>query len=251
MRQCRAVAAGRPPSECAVGGRPGLDTRLGARGRGGPGGLPPGPPRGVPVSGHRCQAIDARPSTPGAALVFELKQPARRASRLTWWRSAESRSVRFLVTAPRVRACARDTASRLRVRTVACGSALSLVPPLRSTGSSAACATSFARFAAAMGKSDFSRPFVVGHGLRPCRRGPRSVPHGRPGDLPVPGQTASAHARSSDDAGPGWASRSRRAPRCLLQDGGHRTPNLVFAAQWLACAPPCQRFAAALAGHRA
>jgi hypothetical protein len=37
--------------------------------------------------------------------------------------------------ASRMRACARDTASRLCVRTVLCSSAFSLAPPLRSTGS--------------------------------------------------------------------------------------------------------------------
>jgi hypothetical protein len=39
----------------------------------------------------------------------------------------------------------------------------------------------------------------------------------------------------------------RRVPCCLLQDGGHRHPKLVFAAQWLAYALPCQRFAPILA----
>jgi len=44
----------------------------------------------------------------------------------------------FLATASRMRACARDTASRLCVRTVLCSPAFSLAPPLRSTGSAAA-----------------------------------------------------------------------------------------------------------------
>src|ERR1700731_3681310 len=144
MRQCRAVVAGHPPSECIVGERQALDTLLGARGHGGPGGLPP---------------------------------------------------VLFLVKASRMRACARDTASRLCVRTVFCRSTFSLVPPLRSTDSFAASAAPFASFPATMGRSDFSRPFIVGYGLRPSRRGPCNDPHGQPGDLPVPEQKDSAHAR--------------------------------------------------------
>src|ERR1700723_1842340 len=60
----------------------------------------------------------------------------------------------FLVTASRMRACARDTASRLCVRTVLCSSAFSLAPP--STGSAAAEAALFARFLATSGRSYFS-----------------------------------------------------------------------------------------------
>src|SRR5271166_2498546 len=76
------------------------------------------------------------------------------------------------MTASRVRACARDTASRLRVRTVLCSSAFSLAPPLRSTGSAAAEAALFARFLATSGRSDFSIALIVGYGLRPSRQRP-------------------------------------------------------------------------------
>ncbi len=57
------------------------------------------------------------------------------------------------------------------------------------------------------GKSDFSTPFIVGYGLRPSRRGPRDVPPGQRGDLPVPVQKVSAHARFYDDAGSASVSR--------------------------------------------
>src|SRR5712671_6758036 len=69
-----------------------------------------------------------------------------------------------------MRACARDTASRLCVRTVLCSSAFSLAPPLRSTGSAAAEAALFARFLATSGRSDFSSALIVGYGLRPSRQ---------------------------------------------------------------------------------
>src|SRR5208337_5022064 len=127
-----------------------------------------------------------------------------------------------------MRACACDTASRLCVRTVVCWSAFSLVPPLGSTCSSAARAASFAGFTATMGESDFSGPFIVGFGLRPSRRGPCKTPQGRPRDIPVPEQEASAHASVYDDAGPTYVSRSRHRPYRLLQDGKHRRPEVGF-----------------------
>src|SRR4029450_393958 len=71
-----------------------------------------------------------------------------------------------------MRACARDTASRLCVRTVLCSSAFSLAPPLRSTGSAATEVALFARFLATSGRSDFSIALTVGYGLRPSRQRP-------------------------------------------------------------------------------
>ena len=97
---------------------------------------------------------------------------------MTWCRSAVSFCSLFLVTAPRRRARAWDTAARLCVRTVLCGPAFSLVPPLGSPGSAAARAALSARFVATMGGSNFSTPCLVGYGLRPSRRGPGL---GRPG----------------------------------------------------------------------
>src|SRR3954468_23351660 len=67
---------------------------------------------------------------------------------------------------------------------------------------------------------------------------------GRTRDLPVPVQRASAHARVLDHAGSGG--RSHNAPvRIAFHDSEHvgTRDYLVFAAQWLAYALPCQRFA--------
>ena len=63
---------------------------------------------------------------------------------------------------------------------------------------------------------------------RPSRRGPCKTPQGRPRDIPVPEQEASAHARVYDDAGPTYVSRSRHRPYRLLQDGKHRRPEVGF-----------------------
>src|SRR4029077_7483183 len=69
------------------------------------------------------------------------------------------------------------------------------------------------------------------------------------GDLPVPVQKASAHARVYDDAGSACVSRYRHRPYCLLWDENISTPNLSYAAQYLACAFPCERFTSALADN--
>jgi hypothetical protein len=87
----------------------------------------------------------------------------------------------------------------------------------------------------------------------PSRCGPTSLcVIGRTRDLPVPEQRASAHARVSDHAGPSGHSRSRARPCCFrdLKRAGTRD-STSFAAQWLACALPCRRFAVTLAGANA
>src|SRR5882672_6822171 len=127
-----------------------------------------------------------------------------------------------------MRACARDTASRLCVRTVLCSTAFSLAPPLRSTGSAAAEAALFARFLATSGRSDFSIALIVGYGLRPPNNVPATTGGDGDGDLPVPVQKASAHARVYDDAGSACVSRYRHRPCCLLWDGKHQHPELVL-----------------------
>src|SRR4029078_4336563 len=98
-----------------------------------------------------------------------------------------------------MRACARDTAFRLCVRTVLCSSAFSLAPPLRSTGSAAAEAALFARFLATSGRSDFSIALIVGYRLPPSDNVSATTGGDGDGDLPVPVQKASAHARVYDD----------------------------------------------------
>jgi hypothetical protein len=65
----------------------------------------------------------------------------------------------FLVAAPRMRACAHDTASRLCVRTVLCSSAFLLVPSSPSTNSAADRSALFASFAGTIDESDFFAPF--------------------------------------------------------------------------------------------
>src|SRR5215831_15286016 len=74
----------------------------------------------------------------------------------------------------------------------------------------------------------------------------RLLPNGRSRDLPVPAQGASAHARVSDHAG-------SSGPRAVapghvafhLMHGVGTQDETLFAAQWLAYALPCQRFAEA------
>jgi hypothetical protein len=61
---------------------------------------------------------------------------------------------------------------------------------------------SFYAVGRALGRSDFSRPFIVGYGLRPSRRGPCNDPHGQLGDLPVPlaSRLAGTHDKSTGRA---------------------------------------------------
>jgi type II secretory pathway component GspD/PulD (secretin) len=77
--------------------------------------------------------------------------------------------VSFLVTAPRMRACACVTASRLCVRTVLCSSAFLLVPSSPSTNSAVDRSALFAGFAGTIDESDFFVRFIIGYGLRPSR----------------------------------------------------------------------------------
>src|SRR5436190_6981214 len=111
-----------------------------------------------------------------------------------WCRSAVSFSFLFLVTAPRMRSCACDTASRLCVRTVLCSSAFLSVPLLPSTGSAAECPALFAGFAGIISESDFFVPFIIGYGLRPSRCGPGTASQGGDEDIPVPAQEVCVHA---------------------------------------------------------
>src|SRR5207248_5789345 len=111
-----------------------------------------------------------------------------------WCRSAVSFSFLFLVTAPRMRSCACDTASRLCVRTVLCSSAFLSVPLLPSTGSAAGCPALFAGFAGIISESDFFVPFIIGYGLRPSRCGPGPASQGGDEDIPVPAQGVCVHA---------------------------------------------------------
>ena len=148
-----------------------------------------------------------------------------------------------------MRACACDTAARLCVRAVLCSSAFSLAPPLRSTSSAVAEAALFARFFATSGRSDFSFALIVGYGLRASANVPGSTSGDGDGDLPVPskrllrmpGSTTTRGRQVSRDIGTG------RVAFCGTENIS--TPNLSYAAQYLACALPCERFTSALADN--
>src|SRR5215212_6505204 len=111
-----------------------------------------------------------------------------------WCRSAVSFSFLPLVTAPRMRSCACDTASRLCVRTVLCSFAFLLVPLLPSTSSAAGCPALFAGFAGTISESDFFAPSIIGDGLRPSRCGPGAASQGGDKEIPVPAHEVSVHA---------------------------------------------------------
>src|ERR1700739_789263 len=153
------------------------------------------------------------------------------------------------MTSSRMRACACDTASRLCVRTVLCRSAFSLAPPLRSTGSAAAETALFARFLATSGRSDFSIALIVGYGLRPSRQRPGQRLAGTAMEisrfpskrvLRMPGSTTTRAQHVSCDIDTGCVAF------CWTENIS--APNLSYAAQYLACALPCERFTSALAG---
>ena len=87
---------------------------------------------------------------------------------------------------------------------------------------------------------DFSRPCIIGYGSMPSRCGPDGT------CLWSGTRSPGSRARSVSSSG----SRSRRPPCCLPLSRRRRHPEQTFAAQWVAYAFPCQRFAARLAGRR-
>lgn len=105
----------------------------------------------------------------------------------------------------------------------------------------------YARFRATSGRSDFSIALIVGYGLRPSRQPPGHDWRGgrwrSPGSckrlLRMPGSTTSRGRHASCDID------ARRVAFCGTENIG--TPNLSYAAPYLACALPCERFASALA----
>jgi hypothetical protein len=156
----------------------------------------------------------------------------------------------FLVTASRMRACARDTASRLCVRTALCSSAFSFAPPLRSAGSAAAETALFARFLATSGRSDFSIALIVGYGLRPSRQRPGHDWRGR--RRRSPGSRARGFCACQGLRRRGVGMCLALSTPAVLPSVGRKTsapPNLSYAAQYLACALPCERFTSALADN--
>lgn len=153
------------------------------------------------------------------------------------------------MTASRMRTCACDTASRLCVRTVLCRSAFSLAPPLRSTGSAAAEAALLASFLATSGGSDFSFARVIGYGLRPSRQRPGRDWRGR--RWRSPGSRAEGFCTCQGLRRRGVGMCLAISTRAVLPSVGRKTrhPNLSYAAEYLACALPCERFTPALAGR--
>jgi hypothetical protein len=165
-----------------------------------------------------------------------------------WCRSAVSLPCLFPVTASRMRACACDTASRLCVRTVLCRSAFSLGP-----------APSLHELRRSRGRLVRSLPRYLGQ-VRLLRRAHRRL---QPRAFPTMSQlrlagTAIEISRfpckrllrmpgSTTTRGRHVFLRYRRLPYCLLWDGKHQHPDLSYAAQYLACALPCERFTSVFA----
>ena len=73
---------------------------------------------------------------------------------------------------------------------------------------------------------------------------------GRPRDLPVPAQGASAHARVSDRAGSSSGSRSRHPPCCLPLSRRRRHPGADFRGSMAGLCDPLSTLRHALAGRR-
>ena len=158
--------------------------------------------------------------------------------------------LRLAATRMRSRAC--DASARPCVRDVLCGIAFPSVPALRSTCSAAGMPVLFAGFTATSAEFDFSRPFIVGYGSSPSRRDPATQAP-RMGERSPGSRTKSFRTCQS--------LRPRRAVGTLALSRSAMSPSvgiktsapgiMTFAAQWLAYALPCRRFACALASANA
>ena len=153
------------------------------------------------------------------------------------------------LAACRTRSSACDTLSRSCARRVLCWSAFPSVPALGSTGSAADRSALFVGFSATMAESDFSRPCIIGYGSSPSRCGPAAACR-RP-DARSPGSRARS-VRTCQGLRPrravGALAITRPPVLPSASSNGVGARNIVlFAAQWLAYALPCRRFAAALA----
>ena len=156
----------------------------------------------------------------------------------------------FLMTASGTRACACDTAARLCVRTVLCSSAFSSAPPLRSHElrrsrgrfvRSLLCYFGQVRLLRRAHRRlqppafpTTSRPRLAGAAMEisrfPCKR-----------LLRMPGSTTTRGRRVSCDID------TSRVAFCGTENIS--TPNLSYAAQYLACALPFVRFTFVLADN--
>jgi len=92
---------------------------------------------------------------------------------------------------------------RRRVRAVLRMSTFLAIPPLPSIDSATGKPVLFADFIGTTSECDFSSSYIIGFGSSPSRCGPsvHTATGGQTGDLPVPVQRASVHARVSDHAG--------------------------------------------------
>src|SRR6266850_5888015 len=167
----------------------------------------------------------------------------------TWCRSAVNLSFFFCLAACRTRSSACDTLTRSCARRVLCWSAFPLVPVLGSTGSATDRSALFVGFPATTTESDFSGPCI--NRLRllvfPMRTGGVHPP-AKPEISRFPCKEHQHMPGSSTTSGRAGA-RADASVHVAFRESDHvGTRNLqAFAAQWLAYALPCQRFASILA----
>ena len=154
-----------------------------------------------------------------------------------------------------MRSSACDTVPRLCVRPVLCWLAFPAASALGSTGSAADCSALFVGFTATMAESRL--PTSVHHRLRLYLRLPDAD---QIGNVPVVGRGVSRFPRKErlhmpvSSTTPDRLSARDIAPIRIAfrqQNNVGAREEGSFAAQWLAYALPCQRFADALAGNRA
>jgi hypothetical protein len=150
-----------------------------------------------------------------------------------------------------MRASACDTVPRLCARPVLCWLAFPSASALGSTGSAADRSALFVGFPATMAESDSPRPCIIGYGSSPSRCGPdrqragvgRGVSRFPRKERPhMPVSTTTPGRLGARDIAPIRIAFRQRNDVGAREEG-------TFAAQWLACALPCQRFADALAGN--
>jgi hypothetical protein len=153
----------------------------------------------------------------------------------------------------RTRFSACVTLIRFCARRVLCRPAFPSALTLRSTNSAADCPALFVGFLVTMAGSDSSRPFTIGYGSSPSRCGPlRANPLVRREASRFPSKDHLHVPGSSTTPGRSNARASAPARIAFRYLNGVGTRDIIsFAAQWLACALPCRRFAIILTDYRA
>ncbi len=152
---------------------------------------------------------------------------------------------------PRSSGC--DTRSRPCVRCVFCSLAFPSAPPLCSTGFAASAtdvaSALFVGFPAPIAGSDYSRSCFIGYGSSPSRCGPAALDRAVERELSRFPETKSVC--TCQVLRPRWAIWTLAVVpiRVAFRQERRRRPRSgTFAAQWLACAYPCRRFACTLTG---